>query len=136
MARNLDKNRPFAEIFGAHSGKYEQFGILFDAEGIELEGYEDVVIPDAVPVITTDSKEPELRAEIDRLAADLSQVTAALAERDAEIEEIQGKLDTAQVEIGRLTAVNEPAAGKDGKKKATGAADTPLDAQLAAQGAL
>lgn len=135
MKRKLDRKRPFSEIYGEHAGKYEQFGILFDAEGTELEGYQDVVVPADVPEITTETKEPALRAEISRLTAELGRVTAELEEKDAEIEEVQGKLDTATVEIERLNAATSESLFPDqpGKgKKGSNAVD--IDEQMKAQG--
>lgn len=144
MKRKLDKKRPYAEIFGSHDGKYEQFGILFDCEGIELEGYKDVVIPDDIPVITADSNDSALRAEISRLSTKLGLVTLELEEKDAEIEEIQGKLDTANVELNRFNTQAEASfPGKPAKDvkvltgdqlKAQGTAAAAVDAQLKAQG--
>jgi transposase len=141
--RKLDKKRPFAEIYGSHAARYEQFGIQFDAEGVELEGFQDVVVPAEIPVITAETSEPALRDEIARLADELSRVSAELEEKDAEIEEIQGKLDTAQVEITRLTAALPDAAPVKTGKNAKGNTattdsqlDSLLDAQLTAQGAL
>jgi hypothetical protein len=142
MTRKLDRKRPYAEIFGDHTAKYDQFGILFDADGNEMEGFENVTVPPEIPVITVDSDSDTLRAEIGRLAAELSSVTAELDEKDAGIEEIQGKLDTAQVEISRLTAALAESAptGKGKGNKSTNTQDsTPdplLDDQLKANGVM
>jgi hypothetical protein len=98
--RTLDRHSPYGEIYGAAGARYEQHGIQFDGDGVELPGFENVVIPDQKTIIIVD--DANLRGEVDRLAALCNKQRAELEEKDAAHEEVQGQLDTARIQIGRL----------------------------------
>lgn len=148
MPRKLDKKRPFAEIYGQHEAKYEQFGILFDSDGVELPGYEDVEIPKPEVAITT-GDDSALRDEIGRLLEENAQLRADLEEMEAVAEEATGNVDTLKVEVKRLQeqllAAQQaaPAKGKDKEKskdappaptgEAAPEAPSALDQQLSLQ---
>lgn len=127
--RKLDRKRPYGEIYGHLQARYEQFGILFDTEGNELPGFEDVKIPEAGPVVVIgDSK--ELEAALAELREENARLRDELEEKEALVEEIQGKLDTANIEIARLNAqieeLTKPADPQTGNSAA------PVDAAPAA----
>jgi len=111
--RKLDKNAPYGQVYGSGRAAYEQFGILFDVEGKELPGQEEIEsIEVQAPVVVDDAKVPVLVAEIEKLGkqnAELKeQLERAVADKDnadAEKAEVQGQLDTAEVEIKRLNGL-------------------------------
>lgn len=147
--RQLDRSRPFGLVYGSGAAAFDQFGILFDSNGEELPGFESVVIPaeQKAPTPADDTAGykalvDSLQGRVDALQGELAVAREELDDSAAQIEELQGKLDTANVEIARLTALTtttsdeQPAlpigkdAGKGGKKSAT---DKQVDDQLAAQ---
>lgn len=103
MARKLDRNRPFGEIYGGSGdARYEQHGIMFDAAGDELPGFDAVEIPEQKEIIIVQGDDTALRAEIQRLSEEYRGVLTLLEDTEAEVEAVQGQLDSANVEIGRL----------------------------------
>jgi len=103
MARKLDRTRPFGEIYGGSGdARYEQHGIMFDAAGDELPGYDDVEIPEPKEVVIVQGDDTALRAEIARLTSRLEAALTQLEDADGELEGVQGQLDSANVEISRL----------------------------------
>lgn len=139
-ARRLDRKRPFAEIFGNHAAKYEQFGIHFDADEGELPGYEHVVIPEDKTVIISTGDEEALRQRITLLEQENSRLCGLLEDQEAMTEEAQGRADTLQIEVNRLREqqANAPAAPadsapKNGKAKGPAADQSSIDAQLKLQ---
>jgi regulator of replication initiation timing len=142
--RKLDRSQPYGSVFGSGSAAFEQFGICFDGAGNELPGFEEVEIPKAATVVVggddagLKAQIQELLAENERLQGEVGKVRDVQADAEARTEEVQGKLDTAEVEIGRLTAqledLTKPAeAGKESiGKKGTKKTDD-LDDQLSMQ---
>ncbi|MFZ4856142.1 MAG: hypothetical protein ACOYL3_07070 [Desulfuromonadaceae bacterium] len=101
--RKLDRTQPFGEIYGSSDARYEQHGIQFDGQGKELPGFEAVVVPDAVAVVGS-SDDGGLLREVGRLTDEVRRLQTALDDKDAQYEEVAGQLDTALVDISRLTA--------------------------------
>jgi hypothetical protein len=129
--RKLDRNKPFGEIYGTHAARFEQHGIQFDADGLELPGFETVKIPDAKVEMASNEKEVKkqfqaLQAELDRVQGENASMQAKVEEAEALVEELQGQLDTAMVEISRL---NETIAGMSSDN-----ASDPINQQLDLQG--
>ena len=150
MARKLDKNRPFGDVYGHRNARYEQFGILFDTDGIELPGFERVQIPkEEIPAAGNNgnlaAELAELREQNGLLQDEIAGLKARLDDQDtdAAVEEVQGKLDTANVEVARLAEQvkqltlqleEATAPGKVKGAAAKGAGQTSIDDQLKAQG--
>lgn len=127
--RKLDRSQVFGTVFGSGNAAYEQHGILFDVSGEELPGFEDVEIPEESPVVAGDNaglkaQVQDLLAVNTRLQAELGKMRQALADAEsnaeAQAEEIQGQLDTANVEIDRLNKqieeLTKPANPEDGNR--------------------
>jgi hypothetical protein len=132
--RKLDRSRPFGTVFGGGEAAFEQFGILFDGAGDELPGFEDVEIPEEVfvPAAGDESSGAAIRqltAEVARLDILLQKKGDALADAEALAEELQGKLDTANIEIKRLQAqideLSKPADVPAGNPGTPAAAEAP-----------
>lgn len=147
--RKLDRSRPFGTVCGDARAKFEQFGILFDAAGEELPGFEKVEIPRDVPSTCSDTEglkaqvreltevNTRLQGETGKLRDDLAKAGEEKADADARAEEIQGQLDTANVEIGRLnTLIDElnSSADKGGADGAVQAAEPKKPAGKGKQG--
>ncbi len=114
MARKLDRNRPFGEIYGHAEARFEQHGILFDSDENELPGFEDVKIPEHIPMASgADANVGRLMSDLEeqrrqnaRLQAENDRLKLQTAEDgNAAVEEVQGKLDSANVEIARLNGL-------------------------------
>lgn len=101
-ARKLDRKRPFAEIFGNHEAKFEQFGILFDVDERELPGHEHIEIPEDKTVVIVAGDEEALHARIKQLEEDNARLDGILEDLEAEKEEALGKVDTLEIEVKRL----------------------------------
>lgn len=138
--RQLDRSRMFGLVYGGGAAVFEQHGILFDSLGEELPGFESVEIPAEAPQAVEEGnagQERQVRELMDanvRLREELERARADLEAAEMLSEELQGKLDTALVEIERMNASPpgaEPAVAKKGK--GAGKASDDLDAQLSMQ---
>lgn len=150
--RKLNRTIPFARVYGEDKAVYEQYGILFNGIGDELPGYEDVEIPEeVVKVVVDDAKAQELVKENSALKKQLGEFKGgfdqAVADKEAaesDLAEVQGKLDTAEVEIKQLQdriaslqsdagndakSDEKPKPSRSGKKNATSDVDQQLDLQ-------
>lgn len=136
MARKLDRKLPFGEIYGGGEACFEQHGIQFDGEGNELPGFKDVEIPESKTVYIVSDDVPQLQTLICELQAKLDNQQLLIADLEAEKEEMQGKVDTLQIDcdklVEQLAAVN--AGTKKGKKEEAAPVQTEIEDQLKAQG--
>jgi hypothetical protein len=92
--RKIDRDRPFGHVFGGGEAAFEQFGILFDANGDELPGFEEVEIPEHLPLVTAEGcyGGPAEIEDVKRLAAslhdELVRAREGLADAEARNEEL------------------------------------------------
>lgn len=60
----LDRKRPYGEVYGDHPARFEQDGKLFNAAGQEIEvtrvkdGYEHRVVEDGLPKVAAETTKP------------------------------------------------------------------------------
>lgn len=109
--RELDKNRPYGEVYNHGDARYEQHGILFDGSGKELPGFEEIEVPaedpkapETVDVSALKNEIVVLKKQILLLKSDFEvERNQAAEDLEAEVEAVQGQLDTANVDIGRLS---------------------------------
>lgn len=150
--RQLDRSKPYGQVYGEERAVFEQHGILFDGEGWELPGFEDVEIPEEAQVIVVDEKRVrELTAEVAKLAKvnqdlndQLKRTKTDKEHAEAELEEVQGKLDSAEITIKKLQADLDDATAptaepvgpveKSKKKSTEKPVDPAIDEQLSLQG--
>lgn len=130
--RKLDRSLPFGEVFGAGGARYEQHGIQFDGEELELPGFEDVKIPEAaIRTVFVEGDTSAFKKEIERLQALNVELTGNLEAVEADKEEIQGKFDTLSIEAERLRSRVTELEGLVTDPQAPGVA--PVGAQLQLQ---